>query len=353
MLWGYRWVASLGPYDFAIHYKPGKLNTDADSLSRIEWATLPVVEVKATMDLAQVDRTGIVDPAVFDGSVKIEAGLKSLRLNSARAKWKGRQSEDTEIAKVIQLLTDDKLRDYKSSTDDSENMKSYLKVRKELVMHEGLLYRRLRLKDHDEDTMQFVVPQEYRKLALKLLHDNFGHLGIDRTMIFVVERFFWPKMSDYVRNYISNCQRCILFRQAPQITELQPIDATYPLQVVHMDFLQIGRKQDKNTSVLIVTDHFTRYAQAYVTHDQTAATVVKVFIDKFVTHYGLPERIITDQGQCFEGKLFKVLCREVKIRKMRTTPYHPMGNGQAERFNRTLLTMIGTLPSDQKLNWQT
>ena len=46
-------------------------------------------------------------------------------------------------------------------------------------MHEGLLYRRLRLKDHDEDTMQFVVPQEYRKLALKLLHDNFGHLGID------------------------------------------------------------------------------------------------------------------------------------------------------------------------------
>ena len=52
---GHRWVASLGPYDFAIHYKPGKLNTDADSLSRIEWATLPVVEVKATMDLAQVD----------------------------------------------------------------------------------------------------------------------------------------------------------------------------------------------------------------------------------------------------------------------------------------------------------
>ena len=75
--------------------------------------------------------------------MKIEAGLKSLRLNSAHAKWKGRQSEDTEIAKVIQLLTDDKLRDYKSSTDDSENMKSYLKVRKELVMHKGLLYHRL------------------------------------------------------------------------------------------------------------------------------------------------------------------------------------------------------------------
>ena len=75
--------------------------------------------------------------------MKIEAGLKSLRLNSAHAKWRSRQSEDIEIAKVIKLLTDDKLRDYKSSTDDSENMKSYLKVRKELVMQEGLLYRLL------------------------------------------------------------------------------------------------------------------------------------------------------------------------------------------------------------------
>ena len=93
-------------------------------------------------------------------------------------------------------------------------------------------------------------------------------------------------MSDYVRNYISNCQRCIQFRQAPQIAKLQPIDATYPLQVVHMDFLQIGSKKERNTSVLIVTENFTRYAQAYVTHDQTAATVVKVFIDKFITHYG-------------------------------------------------------------------
>ena len=72
-----------------------------------------------------------------------------------------------------------------------------------------------------------------------------------------------------------------------------------------MDFLQIGRKQDKNTSVLIVTDHFTRYAQAYVTHDQTAATVVKVFIDKFVTHYGWPERILTDQGQCLRESCSK------------------------------------------------
>ena len=58
---GHRWVASLGPYNFTLHYKPGKLNNDADALSRIDWNTLDPTEVKAMMDLAQVDRTLILE----------------------------------------------------------------------------------------------------------------------------------------------------------------------------------------------------------------------------------------------------------------------------------------------------
>ena len=91
----------------------------------------------------------------------------SLRINSARAKWRARQLEDPEISKVIDLLTKDKLMKYRVGPEDRESMKSYLKVRKELVMYEGLLYHQQQLKDHDEDTMQFVVPQEYRKRALQ------------------------------------------------------------------------------------------------------------------------------------------------------------------------------------------
>ena len=71
-----------------------------------------------------------------------------------------------------------------------------------------------------------------------------------------------------------------------------------------------------------------------------------------LVYYGWPEQILTDQGQSFESKLFKVLCKEAQIRKMRTSPYHPMGNGQPERFNRTLLTMLGTLPNSDKADWQ-
>ena len=61
---------------------------------------------------------------------------------------------------------------------------------------------------------------------------------------------------------------------------------------------------------------------------------------------------VTDQGQTFNGKLFTALCKEAKILKLRTSPYHPQTNGQPERFNHTLMTMLGTLPEDKKINWQ-
>ena len=87
-----------------------------------------------------------------------------------------------------------------------------------------------------------------------------------------------------------------------------------------------------------------------MTNNQQTKTVIGVFIDQYFVPYGSPEKILMDQGTCFEAKLFKDLCDEAKIRKMRTTPYHPMGNGQPERFNRTLLTMIGCLPAADKAN---
>ena len=209
-------------------------------------------------------------------------------------------------------------------------MKCYVKVRNELEMENGLLYRRIQLKDHDEDLYQFVVPTKYRTLALELLHDKFGHLEIDRTTTLCTGRFFWPKMADEVRRYIQNCEHCIRFKQKPEWAELKPLETSYPLELVHMDFLRIGGKDDKNANVLVVMDDFTHYAQAYVTGNQQASTVAHVFIDKFVTNYGWPVKILTDQAKDFNGLLFSALCHEAKIRKMRTSPYHPQTNGQTE-----------------------
>ncbi len=121
--------------------------------------------------------------------------------------------------------------------------------------------------------------------------------------------------------------------------------------LVCIDFLSIEPDSRGMGNVLVVTDHFTRYAQAFVTKDQKALTVAKILCDKFFVHYGLPSRIHSDQGRDLESGLIKELLRMLGIRKSRTSPYHPQGDPQPERFNRTLLSMLGTLDPAEKSRW--
>lgn len=68
-------------------------------------------------------------------------------------------------------------------------------------------------------------------------------------------------------------------------------------------------------------------------------------------HYGFPEKLHSDQGTDFESRTIKELCKCVGISKIKTTPYHPRGN-PVERFNRTLLQMLGTLNNKEKSRWK-
>ena len=96
-------------------------------------------------------------------------------------------------------------------------------------------------------------------------------------------------------------------------------------------------------NVLVITDHFTRYAQAFPSKTQTALATAKLLWNNFILHYGFPEKIITDQGRNFESELIEHLCQLAGVQKLRISPYHPQTNGQCERFNGTLLNMLGNI----------
>ena len=103
-------------------------------------------------------------------------------------------------------------------------------------------------------------------------------------------------------------------------------------------------------NILVIIDHFTKFAQAYPAKNQKAVTTAKLVLD-FIRRYGFPEKFHSDQGQNFVGKVMKNLYKLTGIKQTKTTPYHPMGNGLSERFNRTLLSMVGTLTSEKKKAW--
>ena len=204
-----------------------------------------------------------------------------------------------------------------------------------------ILYRKTYTDNSSSKTIQWqlVVPKAYRSRALAGCHDDVGHQGRMRTLSLLRERYFWPGMQTEAIQHVLKCTRCLRRKTPSHVAPLQPIHVTQPLELVHMDYLSLESSKGNIENVLVITDHFTRYALAYPSKTQTA-------------HYGFPEKFISDQGRNFESDLIKELCKIAGVLKLHTTPYHPQGNGQCERFNSTLCNMLGTLSEEEKSDWK-
>ena len=87
--------------------------------------------------------------------------------------------------------------------------------------------------------------------------------------------FFWPHMAAKTKEHIEKCHPCITFKAKQPKTPLENYVATHPLELVHLDYLCLKPRKDLEENVLMVTDHFTQYAKAYVTQTQTAQTTAK------------------------------------------------------------------------------
>ena len=138
---------------------------------------------------------------------------------------------------------------------------------------------------------------------------------------------------------------------------LCPIRAYAPLELVHLDYTSIESMMELNKppvvkNVLVMTDHFMRYALTVVTKDQTAKIVAKVLYECFIAVFGVPTKLLSDRGANFTSALVEELCAVFGIQKCRTTAYYTQCNGQVERCHQTLFHMIGKLVHEKKAQWE-
>ena len=147
-------------------------------------------------------------------------------------------------------------------------------------------------------------------------------------------------MTEDTTKHIRQCERCLQYKASVDRTPMKYVNATYPMELVHMEYLMIEANEGgKDVHILVITNHFTGYAQAIDTSLQTAKCTVQNLWDKFIVHYGLLEKILTDQGHNFERNLLNALCEIAQVKKIWTSGYHPQTNGQCKHFNTILINI--------------
>ncbi|XP_044073506.1 uncharacterized protein LOC122885865 [Siniperca chuatsi] len=366
---GHRWLAALSTYDFSLKYRSGVQNIDADALSRrphlsqdqrsTQWTDISADGVRAMCQTSTMNKKNTCPERAVDHLGFSMNAIPKAYCNLSTLSLKGMpilspfeistsQQEDPSLSEIWKALKERNTTHVKSKTPISSLL---LREWDRLKLQQDVMYR-VTVPPGRNRRSQLVLPEKFRKPVMKALHDDSGHLGIDNTYGLIKERFYWPKMKSDVEVHCKNCARCIKRKTLPKrVAPLCHMQSDGPLDLVCMDFLSIEPDSSNTENVLVITDHYTRYAQAFSTKDQKAVTVAKVLLEKYFVHYGLPRRMHSDQGRDFESRLIHELLSSLGVDKSRTTPYHPQGDPQPERFNRTLLDMLGTLEPDKKRKW--
>lgn len=359
-----RWAAQLAPFDLEIRFRSGKSNKCADALSRYPGHQSETVTLNRQF----------VCPALCDDDISVLHAVRAIEASSSDVVGPVNNSGSTpsvlpsfSLAELANLQREDEdlkllWKRWRMRWEPGQDppvgesltpvARSLIKEWPRLREKNNILYRCVNDAGLGE-VFQFLVPGRLRKLILEACHDQWGHQGVARTLLFIKRRCFWPGLSTHVQNHIKDCFQCRVAK-APIPTIRAPMShllAFQPLERLAIDFVKLDRGLGNIEDVLVLTDSFTKFSIAVPCRDQTAPTVARALRDHWFVHYGVPLKIHSDQGRNFESSLVRELCHLYGIKKTRTTPYHPQGNGQTERFNRTLCGLIKSLDGTSRHRW--
>lgn len=325
-----RWLERLSEYDFVIEHRPGTRHANADGLSR-----LPCNGCKYCS--------------------KRTVGFSAIRLDSG-IHFGEVQRQDATLSQVISWVEAKQRPAWEEVSGSNTDIKALWGAFKLLELSDEKLVRVWLDRSGKPVTKFIVVPCSWRREVLKQCHDGAagGHLGVDKTLSKVRQRYYWPGMRDDVRDYCATCSVCAQHKGPKQKhrAKLQGITAGEAGELVALDILgPLTKTEEGNAYILVIGDHFTKWIEAVPLPNIEATTVARALLDNFICRFGVPRVLLSDQGRQFESAVFKELCVILGIKKTRTSPYHPQCNGMVERYNRTLCQMLAAYVDDKPENW--
>lgn len=311
-----RWWLLMQEFQCTIEYRPGTKMAHVDALSRN-----PVATHQSATEVDQYPMVMVLSD---------EDWLLTLQLG------------DSELCRIRDILTTD---------IDGDGLKY---IKDNYLIRNNKLYKYI---GGDTTNVRWVVPKGARWQLCRMNHDEIGHFGVEKTLDRIKGSYWFPKMSRFVKKYVSACIECAYAKKNSRATEglLHPITKVeIPFHTVHIDHLGPFVKSKKgNSYLLVLIDAFTKFAfvkPVRTTKTQNALAVLEDIFNTFRT----PNRIISDRGTCFTSHAFKRFCADRGIKHVLNAVASPQSNGQVERYNRTILSSLTAqnLNGDER-DWDT
>lgn len=371
-----RWKMIINSYEVDLRYREGRKHSNADAMSRIPErceqyepdipeSVQPETDKTSLEDKDRVAATRVKRPTDVKRKQRSQGQPRKQKPAKKPETWlQGRsnaelqdaQRQDKDIAPILKAMdkspNEPKWEDISPASSATKELWSQWD---QLTLIDGVLYRKYINSATEVSHLQLIVPKTHRKEVFELCHTikTSGHLGIHKTVSKIRQRCYWPKLKDDVRLWCKQCYACGKSKapkKRPKAKLNQYISGT-PNERIGVDLLKLPETRDGNQYCVVITDYFTKWAEAIPIPNKESETVARVVVNEYLCRHGGAREFHSDQGNEFEARLFKEILELLGIHKTRTTAGNPKSDGQTERFNRTLTTMIRSYADDHTEDW--
>ena len=329
-----RWSEYLSQFNLIIRFRPGRLGTKPDSLTR-RWDVYPK---GGNSDYASVNPTNL--RPIFTQNQLIN-NLRATELYEPVLRATVIMDQEQLNKDILLALPNDPL--FLSQTSDPKPRWSV--TSDGFLRHDNLIY----------------IPDsnDLRLRVLRYKHDHIlsGHPGQNKTVELIRRDYTWPGLREFVKKYCKSCTTCM--RSKPQrhkpygLLKQLPIPER-PWNSISMDFIETLPTSSGCDSILVIVDRLSKQSIFIPTTIHcTSEDLAIIFITHVFSKHGVPQHVTSDRGSEFVSRFFRSLGKALDMTLHFTSGYHPEGDGQTERTNQTLEQYLRIFCNYQQDNWYT
>ena len=392
-----RWIIKIQSYNFTIEHRKGTQNQNADAISRIDYSRIEkptssqnnasVFAITKTETSTATSQSSKVLPS----PPNITKTSSSSYVNFCCLNTPNKTNESIEVtfeyksSPVINTTDIEASQPYdipklQRECEDFRHIIYYLEDNKvpedkelanlitvvaenQYILSDGVLYhvcprtKKLKTADPESLILQVALPSVKRKEVLAAYHDckaGGGHFGVKRTFAAIKQKYWWPKMYQQIKDYVSTCDACqrVKVERNRHSVPLNPLPVEDVFSRVHIDILcSLPKTKEGFQYILLVVDSFSKWTEAFPMRTQEAKEVADILYNEIFTRYGAPRTIVSDRGRNFMSKLVNALCEFFEVKRLHTSSYHPETNATVERANGTLAQTLRAYVDNDQMNW--